>query len=123
MALQNKSFKALAHRQKKKYQIALAVMLFAICSMVFSFFFGEMGLFNFSKMQQALGKSQKEIDLLVVSNQQLLHDIEGFRTDPLYVESIARERLGFVKKGEIVYEFYGAPAPSGITALVGAVKK
>jgi cell division protein FtsB len=107
MPLQNKSFKALAHSQKKKHQLILAGMLFAICSLVFSFFFGEMGFFHFSKMKKALAQSQKEIDLLAVENQQLLREIEGFRTDPFYVESIARERLGLVKKGEIVYEFYG----------------
>ena len=111
MPLQNKSFKALAHSQKKKHRLILAGMLFAICSLVFSFFFGEMGLFQFSKMRRALGQSQKEINLLVVENQRLLHEIEGFRTDPFYIEAIARERLGFVKKGEIVYEFYeGEPS-------------
>ena len=106
MSLQNKSFKALAHSQKKKYRLVFAGMLFAVCSLSFSFFFGEMGFFHFEKMKKALRQSQKEIDLLMIENQRLLDEIEGFRTNPYYVEAIARERLGFVKKGEIVYEFY-----------------
>jgi len=119
----NKSFKDIAHSQKKVNRLIFAAMSFTIGSLVFSFFFGEMGFFHFSKMKHVLVQAQQEIDTLEVENNHLLHEIEGFRTDPFYVEAIARERLGLVKKGEIVYEFYEAPAPDGTTALVGAVKK
>ena len=123
MALQNKSLKDIAHSQKKKHRLVFAAMLFAIGSLVFSFFFGDMGFFNFSKMRHVLAQSRQEINLLEFKNTALLHEIEGFRTDPFYVEAIARERLGLVKKGEIVYEFYGAPAPGANSGLVGPLKE
>jgi len=123
MSLPNKSLKAIAQSQKKKHQLIFAAMAFTVVSLIFSFFFGDMGLFNFSKMKAASAQARQEVALLEIENQQLLHEIQLLKTDPFYVEAIARERLGLVKKGEIVYELYGAPATRGITALVGAVKK
>ena len=129
MSHPNKSFKDIAHSKRKKYRLAFVAMFFTIGSLIISFFFGEMGFFNFSKMQQVLAQARQEIDLLEGRNADILHEIEGFRTDSFYVEAIARERLGLVKRGEIVYEFYDeAPAsrgnsgPAGHGAFVGPLE-
>ncbi|MEK7747568.1 MAG: septum formation initiator family protein [Nitrospirota bacterium] len=106
MAFLNKSLKEIAHRRRKTTRLAITGMLFLSGSLMVSFFFGEMGFFNFSTMRNALKQSRREIDALEAGNSRLLHEIEGLRTDPFYVETIARDRLGLVKKGEIVYEFY-----------------
>ena len=115
MPLHNKSFKDIAHSRTKRRRLIFAALFFTIGSLLFSFFFGEMGFFHFLKMKKALAQARQEIDLLEIENKQILYEIEGLRTDPFYVEAIARERLGLVKKGEIVYEFYeGAPAPPAV---------
>jgi cell division protein FtsB len=106
MPFTNKSLKEIAHRQQKKSRMILAVMSVIAGYLLLSFFFGEMGFSHFSTMKQALAKAQQEVEALEAGNERLLHQIEGFRTDSFYVETIARERLGLVKPGEIVYEFY-----------------
>ncbi|MEK7286040.1 MAG: septum formation initiator family protein [Nitrospirota bacterium] len=106
MAFLNKSLKEIAHRRKKNIRLIVAGMFFVAVSLMVSFFFGEMGFFHFSTMRNALKQSEREIEALEAGNNRLLLEIEGLRTDPFYVETIARERLGLVKKGEIVYEFY-----------------
>ncbi len=105
MLLQNKSLKKIASDKKKKRRLILAVMLFTLCSLLFSFFFGEMGLVHFNKMNNVKQKAQLEIKALERENGRLLHEIEGLKYDPFYVELLARDRLGMSKKGELIYEF------------------
>jgi cell division protein FtsB len=123
MSLPNKSLKEIAQSQKKRHRLLFAVMFFMMGSLIFSFVFGEMGFFNFSKMRHILEQARQEAHLLEIKNADILREIEGFRTDPFYVEAIARQRLGLVKKGEIVYEFYGEPAPDGNSRLVLPLEK
>jgi cell division protein FtsB len=118
MSLANKSLKDIAHSQRKKHRFLFAGLFFMMGYLIFSFFFGDMGFFNFSKMRHISAQSRQEIKRIENQNADILYEIEGIRTDPFYVEAIARERLGLVKKGEIVYEFYengGAPALGGNT--------
>jgi cell division protein FtsB len=46
---------------------------------------------------------QKRIDLLEEHNKRLDRELTQFREDPSYVERKAREKLGVVRKGEIIY--------------------
>lgn len=46
---------------------------------------------------------QKRIELLEGHNEQLKKELSRMRQDPVYVEKKAREKLGIVKKGEIIY--------------------
>lgn len=46
---------------------------------------------------------QKRIALLEEHNKRLDNELTQFREDPAYVERKAREKLGVVRKGEIIY--------------------
>jgi cell division protein FtsB len=48
---------------------------------------------------------------LLRETQALRAESERLRTDDLYLERLARLRLGLVRENEIVYRFRGAPAP------------
>jgi cell division protein FtsB len=106
MPLSNKSFKDIASWDKKKQRLILIGMLCTAVSLLFSLFFGEMGLIHFSKVTAARRKAQEEIALIERQNNDLLNEMNALKTDPFYIESLARERLGLIKEGEWTYEFY-----------------
>lgn len=59
-----------------------------------------------SKLQELREENeqyQKRIELLEGHNEQLKEELSRMRQDPVYVEKKAREKLGIIKKGEIIY--------------------
>jgi len=52
-----------------------------------------------------IDKLTLEIQRLNEGNKQLRQEIQSLQGDLNYLEKIAREKLGFVKKGEIIYKF------------------
>ncbi len=61
---------------------------------------------GFSKHQRLLFENRSlkgKITELEKSKMNLLGEIRLLKTDPVYVEGKAREKMGVVKKGEIIY--------------------
>jgi cell division protein FtsL len=54
---------------------------------------------------------EREIEQLTAANATLAEEVRTLRVDPARVEAIAREELGLVKPGELVYEFRSASPP------------
>ena len=73
---------------------------------------GNRSLLRLYQMYRDRAAIEREIDQLTAANASLAEDVRLLRTDPARVEAIAREELGLVKPGEIVYEFRPAPPPS-----------
>ena len=73
---------------------------------------GNRGLLRLYQMQQTRVALEREIAQLTLSNAALEDEVRALRTDPGRIEAIAREELGLVKPGEIVYEFRATPPPS-----------
>ncbi len=105
MPIRNKSLKEIASGYKKIRRALLFGMVFMIGSLLFSFFFGEMGLVHFFKMKRVRQELHHELKTLETENSRLLGEIEALKTDLFYIETLARDRLGFVREGERVYEF------------------
>jgi len=62
---------------------------------------------GFSELQKIRDENEqfkKRIKLLEEHNDKLKHELVKLREDPVYIEKKAREKLGVVKKGEIIYE-------------------
>jgi cell division protein FtsB len=82
----------------KKIILYAAVILIAL-AVVF--------LPGFSKLQKLRRENdvlQKRIGLLEEHNDALKEEIAKMQQDPGYVEKKAREKLGIIKKGEIIYK-------------------
>jgi cell division protein FtsB len=90
---------------ERKGKHPLKVVLIAILLLVFflAYLFIS-GYLNLRKVGQRLLKVDKENKRLVQENKRLEEKIKALEGDPFYIEKIAREELGMVKKGEIVYE-------------------
>jgi len=47
---------------------------------------------------------EKQIEQIEQANQRLSEEHRRLQSDPLYLENVAREKLGVARKGEIVYK-------------------
>ena len=62
---------------------------------------------GFSKLQEIRSRNEKlekEIVRLKEENLILGEEIDSLINDPVYLESIAREKMGLAREGEIVYK-------------------
>jgi len=79
-----------------------AIWLFIITTFVFIYF-----LPSYTKMQDLKQKNleyQKEIQALQAKNAQLTREKERLENDPEYLEKVAREKMGLIREGEVVYK-------------------
>jgi cell division protein FtsB len=66
--------------------------------------FGEMGLPQYFSMRDHAQQLEIEIQNLQRTTKALRGDIDRLEHDPAKIEQLARERLGYVRKGETVYQ-------------------
>ena len=79
-----------------------ATWLFVITTIVFIFF-----LPSYTKLQDLKERNAdfaKEIQALKKENTQLAEEKRLLEQDPVYLEKVAREKMGLVKEGEVVYK-------------------
>ncbi|MCY3729138.1 MAG: septum formation initiator family protein [Nitrospira sp.] len=67
------------------------------------------GLPQYWMMTQELDRTQEEIISLEHANAALREEIHHLESDLFTLETLARERLGYVKEGEMVYQFVESP--------------
>ena len=72
---------------------------------------GNRSLLRLYQMHRDRAALEREIDQVTSANVALAEEVRGLRTDPARVEAIAREELGLVKPGELVYEFRSVSPP------------
>ena len=63
---------------------------------------------QYIRMAKELDRMNQEIAKLVESNAVLEQEIYLVQNDSFTLEKLARERLGYVKEGEVVYQLVGA---------------
>jgi cell division protein FtsB len=75
-----------------------------------SFIFDEMGVPKYFEMRRHAKQLEQDIHELDRTNGGLRTEIRQVQHDPARIEELARERLGFVRKGETVYQLVEKPA-------------
>jgi cell division protein FtsL len=73
---------------------------------------GNRSLLRLYQMHRDRAALEREIEQLTTTNTALADEVRQLRTDPARVEAIAREELGLVKPGELVYEFRPTSPPA-----------
>ena len=69
-----------------------------------AFFFGDMGVFKYVQMRDHARQLEQELKDLERANADLRTEIRRTQNDPARIEELARERLGYVRPGETVYQ-------------------
>jgi cell division protein FtsB len=83
---------------KKRYIVLFWIVFLMFLSIYFP---------SFSHLQQLKEERKslsKQVDELRKTNDQLKTRINNLETDPIYVESVAREKMKQTREGEIVYK-------------------
>ena len=104
MTRRNRSRKSVQRIRQTAKRIAFVVGGIFAVALTVSFFFDEMGLRRYIAMQKHARELELEIKELEQTNADLRIDVRRIQHDPARIEELARERLGFVKKGETVYQ-------------------
>jgi cell division protein FtsB len=73
--------------------------------------FGTHAIFRVSQMKAEMAAQEREIAALRARTDALGKTAERLRTDPAYIEKIAREEYGFVRDGDTVLKFPHPESP------------
>jgi cell division protein FtsB len=105
-----------SHRRRWWAQtLGLAAAAFFLSKLLLSFVVSDMGVFTFVDLHQTRRELRQEITDLQQRNQQLAEQVRALRSDPVYIEALAREQLGMVRPGERVFRLVpsgNGPAPT-----------
>ncbi len=80
----------------------LIIWLFALSVVLLIIFLP--GFIRYQELQSRNKKLEAEIARLKEENIKLLDEQYKLQHDPVYVEKVARERLGVIKEGEVIYK-------------------
>ena len=72
--------------------------------LLLALFFGEMGLPRYFSMREHAQQLERDIHEVQRTTVMLRGEIDRLEHDPARIEQLARERLGYVRKGETVYQ-------------------
>jgi cell division protein FtsB len=78
------------------------VALFAATVLLVNGLFGERGLMDTIRANRVAGAAARDLDQLKRVNAALREQASRLRSDPAPIESVAREDLGLVRRGEIL---------------------
>jgi len=77
---------------------------FILFILVYSYF-GERGIMNVIALKKELGQIENYKQILKIENKKLEENSYFLQNDNKFIENIAREELGLMKTGEMVYFF------------------
>ena len=90
--------------QRRMVVVAQAAGIGACLWLVVALVFGDMGILQYLAMRDHAGRLEGELAALQQETAALQKDITRLQHDPEKIEQVARERLGYVRKGETVYQ-------------------
>ena len=76
---------------------------------LWSLIVGEMGVVKYYRMSAHARLLRSEIEHMKKDNARLSREVEALRTDPAFIERMARDKIGLARPGEVVY-YYGDSA-------------
>ena len=99
-------------RQRQAWEWGILVGVVIVLLLVVSFFFDDMGFPRYWSLRHQVLQMERDIAELRNANAQMRIEADRLRHDPDRLEELAREQLGFVRKGETVYQL--APAAPAV---------
>jgi cell division protein FtsB len=112
MTRRNQSRTKLVRWERASRGLVIVVGAAAGLMLVVSFFFDARGVPKYLEMRGRAERLTAEIAEIRKTNAELRAEIGRLQRDPARIEALARERLGFVRKGETVYQIV-EDGPSG----------
>jgi cell division protein FtsB len=91
----------------RKHKGTFATCVVALILFVIAAVYGDHGLIHLLRMQSEKRELEHTAFDLQQQNEHLRQRIRRLQSDDHYIEKLARERLGLVRKGEIMYRLTG----------------
>lgn len=85
---------------RQKLMVAGAVV--AMFNLMLLIVFGDNGLVELSRLRDKEQQMVRQNEILAGENVNLYRTIRRLKTDPVYIESVARNELGMVGKDDII---------------------
>ena len=104
---------SIVSRHWLSYTLAALLVTFALFTV-----FGDRGLIHFWRLSEEKRKLDERNFRLQRTNEALRERIYRLRHDNRYLEKIAREDLGLVRHGEIVYRFISTESKGKVASNV-----
>jgi cell division protein FtsB len=95
--------------------LGLTVAAFVLLKLLLSLLLSDMGIFTLLDLHRTRRDLQQEITDLQEQNAALTDQVHALRSDPVYIEALAREELGMVRPGEKVYRLVPREPASSTT--------
>lgn len=92
---------------KYKAVVAAGVVALALCAV--SAVFGSGGVVDLRRLQEEQVQEEASAFGLAQRNAQLRDHLQRLESDDAYLEKVVRERLGWIKPGEVVYRVERRP--------------
>lgn len=86
---------------KHKAVVALGAIMLGLCG--FFAVFGSGGVVQLRRIQAQQAETENDAFVLAQRNGRLRDHLQRLGTDDAYLEKVVRERLGWIKPGELVY--------------------
>jgi cell division protein FtsB len=83
----------------KKKIIVLSILAFILLGVIFI-----PGYLKLRRLTRQNREFEKQIEEIKQANMKLKEEQQKLISDPLYLEEVAREKFGVVRKGEVVYK-------------------
>lgn len=103
MKRSNQRREALNAKQKRRWRLYVIGAVVLSSYFTYSFLFDSMGFMKYLSMKRTQVQIAEELKALQEKNARLKKDIDAVKNDPVAVETLARERLGMVRKDETVF--------------------
>ncbi len=104
MVTQQRKQKTTLSTMQRKRLVRLSILI-VLLSLLWLFFAPGSGLYHLKQRQHRLAELVAEKDSLTQQNKEMQEDIMRLQNDEEYLEKVARERHGMLKKNEVVFEF------------------
>jgi len=88
----------------QRHRTIIILIGLALCLFFLLLYYSPYGYHNYLAIRDNLNQVNSEISELKAKNQELEEEITLLKTDSNYVEQIARQKLGMLKKNEVVFE-------------------
>jgi cell division protein FtsB len=92
----------LSRTDQRRFNLFLMVVVIATIGLIL---FSPFGINRALKTRWQLREVKEENGRLLEQNEALKKEITRLERDPDYLEKVAREKHGLLKKGEMVFEF------------------
>jgi cell division protein FtsB len=93
--------------RSKRLIVAAGVIVLALG--LWKLVVGEMGVVKYYRMSAHASDLRGEIGRLRMDNARLSKEVAALKSDPAYIERMARDKIGLARPGEVVY-YYGDSA-------------